>query len=52
MTQLQHRSPENYILLIKYIVRTILIEVTNLRRIKCLNIRFSKYQKQPFVGVL
>ena len=34
-------------LLIKYNAPTILIEWTNLLRIKCLNVKFSKYQKQP-----
>ena len=33
-------------LLIKYNAPTILIEWTNLLRIKCLNVKFSKYQKQ------
>ena len=39
-------------LLIKYSVPTILIEGTNLLRIKSLNVNFSKYQKQSSVGVL
>ena len=39
-------------LLIKYSVPTILIEWTNLLRIKSLNFKFSKYQKQSSGGVL
>ena len=39
-------------LLIKYSVPTILIEWTNLLRIKSLNVKFSKYQKQLSEAVL
>ena len=39
-------------LLVKYRVPTILIARTNLLRIKCLSVKFSKYQKQPSGGVL
>ena len=39
-------------LLIKYSVPKISIERTNLPRIKSLNIKFSKYQKQSSGGAL
>ena len=39
-------------LLIKYSMPTILIEWANLFRIKSLNVKFSKYQKQLPGGVL
>ena len=39
-------------LLIKYSVQTILIEWINLLRIRSLNVKFSKYQKQSSGGVL
>ena len=39
-------------LLIKYSIPTILIEWTNLLRIKSLNVKFSKYEKQSTEGVL
>ena len=39
-------------LLIKYSVPTILIERTNLLKIKSLNVKFSKNQKQSSGGIL
>ena len=39
-------------LLTKYSMPTILIELTNLFRVKSLNVKFSKYQRQLLRGVL
>ena len=41
-----HRKTESTFLLIKYSILTILIEWTNLFRIRSLNDKFSKYHKQ------
>ena len=46
------KALESTFLLIKYSVPTILIERKNLLKIKSLNVKFSKNQKQSSGGIL